>query len=106
MATSSRQISNDYGTTLLWDLLNETTLEYRQEPCLEFVGVDFDNCWDNSDYVFEFFCGLKKKKKSHIKELKEFCKQNKLLYPTVKNDLLDIFKQSKKQKFWKNYTKK
>jgi len=98
MATSTRQISNDYGTIVLFDLLNESTLEYYQNPYLEFVGFD---CWDNSDYVLNFFRGLKNKKKKQIKELKEFCEVNKLLYSAVKKDLLDIYKQSKKEKFWK-----
>ncbi len=105
MATSTRQISNDYGTIVLWDLINESTLEYRQEPCLEFRDVSFDSLWDNSNYLLNFFRGLKNKKKKQIKELKEFCEVNKLLYPTVKKDLLDIYKQSKKEKFWRKEIK-
>lgn len=103
MATVSRQIEDDYGKIRLFDIWFKTKKDWYFEPVLDFEGIE---CWDNSDYVFKFFCGLKKNRKKQIKELKEFCTENKLLYPTTRDILLDIFKTSKKLNWWKKFDKK
>ena len=100
MTTTSRQIEDDYGQITLSDIWSNKEKDWCFEPCLNFEGIEF---WDNSEYVFKFFCGLKKNKKEQIKELKEFCRENKLLYSTVRDILLEIFKTSKKLGWWKKY---
>ena len=102
MATTFRAIENADGSIQLHDLYNEATGKYYKEPTLTFIKADEENCWDNEDYVLNFFRGLKKNKKAQNKELKNFCKVNNLNLEETKEDLLDIYQQSKQSKFWKN----
>lgn len=106
MVTTSRQIEDAYGKIILFDLWSDTKKEWCFEPVLSFEGVEFDSVWDNDEYVFHFFCGLKKNKKEQIKELKKFCKENNIDYTYTQETLIEIFKTSKKLGWWKNFVKK
>lgn len=99
--TSTRNISNAQGDIYLFDLYKDDG-SFRYEPCLVFEKAQFNSCWDNKNYLFNFFCRLKKKKKAEIEELKLHCKENNLNYKETKRTLLDIFKTSKQLRFWKN----
>ena len=98
--TSTRNISNAQGDIYLFDLYKDDG-SFRYEPCLVFEKAQFNSCWDNKNYLFNFFCRLKKKKKAEIEELKLHCKKNSLNYKETKRTLLDIFKASKQLRFWK-----
>ena len=96
--TAVRQISNADGSIYLFDLYNSNG-KFSFEPCLVFEKAEFDSCWDNEDYIFNFFRRLKKNKKKEIKELKNFCKENNFDYQQTFTDLIDIYKTAKKLKF-------
>lgn len=96
-----RAIENSKGDIQLSDLINENTKQAYFKPALEFKNVKEDYYWDNSTYVYNFLQGLKKKKKDVKKELKMFCIKNGLDYKSTKEDLIWIFKTSKKLNFWK-----
>ena len=97
MITVVRQITNETGSILLWDLYSTSKGEYYFEPCLEFK----DDLWNNSEYLLDFLRGLKKNKKEQLKELKEYCKEYNLNYESTREDLLDIYKASKELKWWR-----
>lgn len=101
MIVSFKSIENNDGSIKLNDLYKEDFTNYRT-PFIEFTKADGDDrCWDNSDYLLDFFRGLKKNKKKQIKELKKFCKQYNYEYEFTLEDLLEIYSISKKLKFWK-----
>lgn len=102
MVTTFRVIENANGSIQLHDLYNETTGKYYKEPALNFVNVDYEGFWDNTTYVLNFLRGLKKEKKKQRKELKTFCENNSLNFEETRTDLIDIYKQSRKLKYWKN----
>lgn len=101
MATMYRAIENDGGSIQLYDLYNNDYSTYSK-PCLEFRIEDRVIVWDNNLYLLEFFRGIKRSKKKHRKELKVFCEDNNLNYQSTLEDLLDIYHNSKKLKFWKD----
>ncbi len=86
-------IENDEGNIQLSDLSN-----YRGEPMLHFKGIT-GGFWDNSDYLKRMFKKLEKDGKHN--QLKDFCLDNNLNFKEVVRDLLEIYKESKKLKFWK-----
>jgi len=98
--TSTRNISNAQGDIYLFDLYKDDG-SFRYEPCLVFEKAQFESVWDSEDFLLNFFCRLKKNKKTEIKELKLHCKENNLDYKETKRTLLDIYRTSKKLKFWK-----
>lgn len=100
METAVRMISNASGDIELFDLYKNDGSFYHQ-PYLVFNKAETDSTWDDCEYIHTFFRGLKKNKKEQIKELKEFCKDNKFDYNETFEDLVNIFKTSKKLKFWK-----
>jgi hypothetical protein len=100
-ATAVRQISNASGSIYLFDLYKNKN-QFYHEPCLVFEKVEHEGCWDNSDYVYNFLRRLKEDKKDSLKELKKFCEKSDLNFNNTKQDLVDIYKTSKKLKFWKN----
>lgn len=101
-STCYRAIENADGSIQLHDLYN-SDYSCSLKPCLTFVkATGDDKCWDNEDYLLDFFRGVKRNKKKWIKELKNFCKDNNYDYQSTLEDLLDIYKSSKQLKFWKN----
>jgi len=73
---------------------------YPYHPELQHENYAY--CWDNADYLIELYRDLKKKKKNdRTYEFKDFCKKHSLDYKRTRKELLDIFKQSKREKFWK-----
>lgn len=100
-ATAVRQVSNASGEIYLFDLYQEDG-SFSFEPCLVFNKAKVDSCWDNSDYVFNFFRRLKKNKKEQIKELKNFCDENEFNFEQTRIDLIDIYKTAKQLKFYEN----
>ena len=67
--TSTRNISNAQGDIYLFDLYKDDG-SFRYEPCLVFEKAQFNSCWDNKNYLFNFFCRLKKKKKGRNRRTK------------------------------------
>ena len=106
MGTMFRAIQNDFDTIEISDLFNEKEGKYYKEPALHFKKAKHGTFWDNSDYVYEFLKSLSKGKKLQISELKEYCKDNNYNFEQTKEELIEMFKQTKKHKWWKNYTKK
>lgn len=98
MATNYIAIENADGSIQLYDLYSNYSHEYT--PCLEFNNATSERTWDNHEYLFKFFRGIKKNKKEYCKDLKEFCEENKLDYQQTLKDLLDIYHDSKKLNFW------
>ena len=96
-----RSISNVNGSTELFDLYKDDG-SFSYQPCLVFVGAQFESCWDNSEFVLKFFRRLKKRKKKEKEELREFCAKNKLDYISTKKDLIRIYKTAKYLNFFKN----
>jgi hypothetical protein len=99
METAVRQISNADGSIYLFDLYNDDG-SFQYKPCLVFNEAKSESCWDNEEYVLNFFIRLKKNKEEQNKELKLFCEEQRFNFEHVKQDLLDIFKTSKKLNFW------
>lgn len=98
--TAVREISNPDKSVYLFDLYNnDGTFNYK--PCLVFENVRFNDTWDNETYLLAFFRAIKKNKKKQIKELRIFCRENNLNFDKVITDLLDIYRDSKRLKFWK-----
>ena len=102
MALIYKVIANDEDTITLTDLYNEDTGKFYKEPAINFINAEEDRYWDNETYVLNLLQGLKKGKKKAEKEVKEFCKKNGFDYEETRSDLLDIFRQSKKLKYWKD----
>lgn len=97
-----KTIENSDGSISLCDLYKEDFTPFYT-PFLEFKNVnDEDSCWDNDNYLIEFFRGIKKNKKKWIKELQKFCKKYDLNYQSTLEDLLDIYRSSKKLNFWRD----
>lgn len=103
--TATREISNVNRSIYLFDLYKEDG-SFSHKPCLIFENVEFEACWDNDEFLSNFFRNLKRNKKSARKELKKYCKRNGLVYDDVREDLLSIYKMSKQLKFWKKDIKK
>lgn len=101
MTTSYRTIANSDGSIELFDIVDSKGDTYIKQPALSFPKSEWDNLWDNSEYLKKFFEGLKSGEKNAKTELKDFCQKNKLDYKRVKKELIAIYKQSKKEKFWK-----
>jgi hypothetical protein len=99
-STCFRAIENAQGDIQLHDLYLDDGSHHNQ-PCLSFKNVEFEGMWDNSDFLLKFFRGIKKYKKKSLKVLKIFCKENKLDYESTLKDLLDIYADAKKLKFFK-----
>lgn len=102
MATVYRVIANDDDSIVLSDLYNEDEGKYYREPALHFKDAKEEQYWDNDYYVLKFLRSLKKDKKEGKKILKDFCKLNDFDYETKRESLLEIFRMSKKLKYWKN----
>lgn len=99
--TVYRAIESPDGTIQLSDLWSESKGKWYKEPALHFKEARLLNFWDNHLYVKKFLKDLKKGKKSTETELRIFCNDSNLSYDTTKNILIDIYKTSKKLKFWK-----
>lgn len=84
--------------------------KWRKEPMLSIFPYHPDRkiptlneeyIWDNDEYLVKLYKDLKKKKKTErVYELKAFCKKHGMEYKNARKELLDIFKQSKQEKFW------
>lgn len=75
--------------------------KWNRQPFLEFIEIKY-TCWDNSDYLLSLFRAIKKGKKTKkVKELEQFCNENNLNFKETKEDLLAIFVEAKKLRFWK-----
>lgn len=100
--TVYRAIENPEGTIQLSDLWSDSKGKWYKEPALHFKEADNDMAfWDNHLYVYKFLRGLKKGKMKAEEELRTFCNENNLLYNETKQSLIEIYKTSKKLKFWK-----
>ena len=62
-ATAVRQVSNVEGDIYLFDLYKNEK-EFNYEPVLVFEKVEYDGCWDNSEYVFKFLRRRSRSRKS------------------------------------------
>jgi hypothetical protein len=95
---ASTELLTECQTFKLVCLLEER--EPDKEPWLEiFPGEDNEKVWDNSNYLRELNNDLKDNHKGmHYKELKKFCKKNKLEFKETKKILIGLFKQAKKHK--------
>lgn len=73
-------------------------LKYRPELHKE----DEEYLWDNDEYLLELYKKLKggRKKSEHYKMLKKFCKDHSLDFKKIKEELLQLLKKAKKEKFF------
>lgn len=95
------QLENSDGSLQLCDLYRDDFTLY-QTPFLVFkTPKGKEKCWDNDSWLFEFFRGLEKNKKKHIKELEKFCKKYKFDFEYTLEDLLEMYENSKKLGLWK-----
>ena len=106
MGIMFRAIQNESGSIELSDLFNEREGKYYKEPALHFKKAKYESFWDNSDYVYKFLKSLSKGKKLQISELKKYCKDNDYDFEQTREELIEMFNQTKKFKWWKNCTKK
>lgn len=91
-------IQNAEGTIELSDLLKDNGC-LRGEPALHFKEAE-GGFWDNDEWVLNFLRGLKKDKRKQKEKLKKFCTKNNLDYKLTKEQLIDIFIQSKRLGWW------
>jgi len=100
METSYRAITNADGNIELSDLYKDNGSFYC-EPSLHFKGVLTEGFWDNVAWIKKLFKDLKARKKSEqVKDLKQFCKENNLVFKEIKSELRSIYKTSVHLNFW------
>ena len=96
-------IENSDGSIQLSDLMRPDGTLYN-DASLHFKELE-NQFWDDSEYVSKFLRGLKNNKKKQNAELKEFCIENKMDFTITKENLIDIYKQAKRLR-WFTSTKK
>lgn len=96
--TTYRAIENPSGNIQLSDLRFKK--EWMCTPALHFKDVK-GGFWDNGIYLLKLFRALKKNKQTKkVKELEQFCLENKMNFKEVSEELIDIFDESVELKFW------
>lgn len=97
--TVYRAIENSSGSIELSDIRFRD--EWMRTPALHFKDVK-GGFWDNDTYLLKLFRALKKNKQTNkVKELEQFCLENKMNFKEVSEELIDIFEESVELKFWK-----